>query len=543
MVGSQRNMVRYNRPVNFAMRKAAALLLITGILLSACSSSLWGHYDPYLTPSTFTAVLTDTPSSTPTATPTPLQGSTSLPAASFTPSPTFTLTPTLPGPTDTPSPERLYRSQSGDSLPVVAIHFGVQPSEIASSVSLPANGYLSVDTVLVIPDTLSQTPTTPSTQIIPDSEVVYSPTAVDFNIENYINQAGGKLSTYSEYVAITGESDGGQVVQRLAFECSINPRLLLALIQDYSGWVEGQPKPGVDDTYPLGYHVPLYNGLYHQMFLLARDLAAGYYGWRSGKLSELTFPDGTTLRLAPDLNAGTVALQYLFSTRYNYADWLQKIDSQTGFMALYLNMFGDPWERDQSVAPLIPSSLPNPNFSLPFEPGVPWNFTNGPHPAWESESSLAALDFAPPVSNCDPSDAWAVAIAPGLIVRSGGGYVVLDVDHDGYEQTGWAVLYMHIADEGRIADNTYVNAGDHIGHPSCLGGLATGTHLHIARKYNGEWIGAGEPFPFVMSGWTAHYGASHDTTFYEGTLTKGDQAIVASKVGAAASRIIRQPGE
>ena len=54
-----------------------------------------------------------------------------------------------------------------------------------------------------------------------------------------------------------------------------------------------------------------------------------------------------------------------------------------------------------------------------------------------------------------------------------------------------------------------VEAGNIIGYPSCLGGFTTATHLHIARRYNGEWLpadcnrcprGVTAP-PFVMSGW------------------------------------------
>jgi LasA protease len=124
-------------------------------------------------------------------------------------------------------------------------------------------------------------------------------------------------------------------------------------------------------------------------------------------------------------------------------------------------------------------------------------------------------------------------------VRSADGYVVLDLDNDGFEQTGWVVLYQHIAIKDRVATGKWVTAGDHIGHPSCEGGLATGTHVHIARKYNGEWVSAGDPLPFIMSGWTAHAGSAP----YKGTLTKGDKVVIASQVSIHESQIIRQPGE
>jgi LasA protease len=413
-------------------------------------------------------------------------------------------------------------------------------SDIYSSGSLPSNGLLNPNTPLVIPNHLAQTPSTPSGQIIPDSELVYSPGGVGFNIEEYINSAAGKMSTFKEPM---GNSiiTGAEGIQRMAFGSSISPRMLLALIQYFTGWVQGQPLTEVNETYPLGYEEPGYPGLYQQLRLVDRDLLAGYYGWRDGKLTELTFPDGTRLRIAPTLNAGTVSLQYLFSKRYNYTEWLQVIDPDTGFPSLFTSMFGDPFERAEETGPLFPPDLTQPTFTLPFEVGKLWSLTSGPHPAWEQETALAALDFAPAMSEsgCGVSNAWVVAVAPGQIVRSETGYVVLDVDPDGFEQTGWVVLYQHIATKDRILVGTWVNAGDHIGHPSCEGGTATGTHIHIARKYNGEWVSAGDPLPFVMSGWTTHAGDQ----MRQGTMTKGDKTITASTVGSHESQIIRQPDE
>ena len=523
--------------MNSPFYKAAILLILTGMLLSACGNSLWGTYDLYLTP---------TPTATPTVRLDPVFTFTPTPTVSPLPSiatvlPTFTSTPTITLATDVPTPVIAYTSQSGDSLNVVAIHFGVQASEFVSSSSLPAAGFINPGTLIFIPDRLSQTTTTPSSPIIPDSELVDSPSAVGFDIQGYVNTAGGKLSSFHEYMVTVGTITGAEGVNRISLGSSISPRLLLALIQYYTGWVVGQPRPDLDENSLLGYSDPNFPGLYQQMRLMVRDLLTGYYSWRAGTLTELTFPDGTTLRLAPSLNAGSVALQYMFSRHLNQADWLKAIDPQSGFTALYKSMFGDPFARAQELGPLFPPDLNQPIFTLPFEVGALWAYSGGPHPAWEQESALAALDFAPAaaVSGCVESNAWVVAIAPGQIVRSEGSYVVLDLDGDGHEQTGWVVIYQHIGPKGRIPSGTRVAAGDHIGHPSCEGGIATGTNLHIARKYNGEWVSAGDPLPFVMSGWTAHFGSAP----YKGTLTKGDKTITASQNGTHESQVIRQPGE
>jgi murein DD-endopeptidase MepM/ murein hydrolase activator NlpD len=110
-----------------------------------------------------------------------------------------------------------------------------------------------------------------------------------------------------------------------------------------------------------------------------------------------------------------------------------------------------------------------------------------------------------------------------------------DLDGDGFEQTGWDLLYLHVATVGRVPVGTYVQKNDHIGHASCEGGIATGTHLHFVRKYNGEWVAADGPIPFFIDGWTVHQGLLP----YEGTLTKDNKKIIADPVGQLKSVIIR----
>jgi len=527
--------------MNSARRKASILLLLTGLLLSACGNDLWGTYPQDATPTPVNTSLAQSTDSSPLVT----QVYPSTVQATPTDFPPPTIIPSRTIVAGTPQPSIIYISQSGDWLQAVAQHFGVDASEIHSVTDLPTTGLLNPNTYLVIPNRLANVTTTPSKRIIPDSEVVFSANAVGFDFAAYIQTAGGKLSTYREPYA-AGMSTGVEDIQRMAFGSSISPRILLALIQRYTGWVTGTPNDGVNATYPLGYTDPAdtgYTGLYQQMRLMVRELLAGYYGWRAGTLTELIFPDGSKLRLAPDLNAGTVALEYLFSKHINQTEWLEAINPNSGFLALFSSMFGDPWERALLYSPLFPPNLTQPTFTLPFEVGAVWSLTGGPHPAWEQETPWAALDFAPAMARgaggCTASDAWVVAVTGGMIVRSDAGYVVLDLDGDGNEETGWDVLYLHIATKDRIPVDTVVKAGDRIGHPSCEGGEATGTHVHIARKYNGEWVAAGGPLPFVMSGWTAHAGDAP----YKGTLTKGDQTVTANQYSSGNSHIIRKPNE
>jgi LasA protease len=429
----------------------------------------------------------------------------------------------------------LYYTQAGDTLPVVAIRFGVEVSEIYSPEQMPETALLHPNQLLIIPDRLANA-TVPD-KLIPDSEVVFSPSAVDFDIEAYVQEAGGYLSTYSDWLGSTGKTSGAAIINRIATENSINPRLLLALLEYQSGWVFGQPDNLLKTDYPLGKIELQHKDLFNQLSWAVNQLSIGYYGWREGHLTEIRFSDGFTARLAPVLNAGTVALQYYFAQIYDTPGWVQAVGIHEGFAALYERMYGNPWIRSLSVEPLYPPDLVQPEMILPFLIDQVWAYSGGPHGAWERDGARAALDFAPgsTESGCIDSNSWIVAATSGLVVRNGPGVIVIDLDGDGYEQTGWVILYLHVT-KPTVKVGDWVEKSDFLGHPSCEGGMATGTHLHIARKYNGEWIAADGPLAFNLSGWIAKQGEKP----YQGWLVKGDKTVIASVFGSFESRIVRE---
>jgi len=453
--------------------------------------------------------------------------------------PENTPTPT-PKPAGTPAPPVLYYTQPGDTLPILAIRFGVSIQEIQGPDAKPVTPdptLLKPGQLLIIPNRLNPDTLTSEKQLIPDSEVVFSPSAADFNIDAYVKQAGGYLSTYRQYLGSTEWTSGSDIIKRVALDNSINPRILLALLEYKAHWVFGQPQNLAETFYPLGVLDRERRDLYAQLNWAVDNLSIGYYSWRQGRLTAFTFPDGTSIRTDPRLNAGTVAIQYLFSLQENMREWGGDLYNRESFPATYEKMFGNPWIIAQSVEPLLPATLAQPHMELPFMPGQVWAFTGGPHGAWNHEGAWAALDFAPgsSESGCVQTNAWATAVATGLVVRSTHGVVVLDLDGDGREETGWDVLYLHIADAGRVPEGTWVEAGGIIGHPSCEGGIATGTHVHIARKYNGEWILADGPLPFNLSGWIAHEGKH----IYEGTLTKDGKTVAACPCSSGETFIMR----
>ncbi len=134
------------------------------------------------------------PAIVPTTTPADIKPFVVQAIDSVTPAPTvpeaFVTQETAPLTDYTPTPTAntrtiLYYAQSGDWLPAVAIRFGVDANAIASPKILPEKGLLDSGTLLIIPDTLDRSlPFTSALQLIPDNELIFSSTALDFKYCN-----------------------------------------------------------------------------------------------------------------------------------------------------------------------------------------------------------------------------------------------------------------------------------------------------------------------------------------------------------------------
>ncbi|MHC1784626.1 MAG: LysM peptidoglycan-binding domain-containing protein [Anaerolineaceae bacterium] len=424
-----------------------------------------------------------------------------------------------------------YTAQTGDTLPALASHFNTTVEEIRET-----NPIIPSEATTMPPGLPMKIPIYFESlwgspyQIIPDSLFINGPAQIGFDPVEFVNNQPGWFKNYSEFAG-TSDRKGGELIQYVAENFSISPRLLLVIIE-YQTQALSQPNPS-DPTnlYPLGYKEINHKGLYRQLVWAANALNNGYYGWRDGSLKTFDHSDGRLERPDPWQNAATVGLSYYFSHMLPKEQYQQAV-SHMGFAALYEFYFGSIWEN---VLVHIPGSLAQPPLNFPFLPGKTWAYTGGPHTGWGEGSPWAALDFAPPavVGGCVATNEWATAISDGYIVRSGNASAVIDIDGDHDEHTGWVIFYLHLANEGRISQGMVVSTGDKMGHPSCEGGTSTGTHVHIARKYNGEWIAAGGPLPFNLEGWTAIAG----NRAYQGKLVRFSREITASVVSDNVSLI------
>jgi hypothetical protein len=362
----------------------------------------------------------------------------------------------------------------------------------------------------------------PGTHLLPDSEVVYGPGYADFDIEAEISRHPGFLGQYSE--AVNGrEMSGAEIVMLASQQYSVGPRVLLALLELRGGWLSN-PAPGpAQQGYPLGYDRAVYwSGLYMQLCQAANALNTGFYGWLLDDLWLIQTQDGAFIQYSADLDAGTAAIQKVV------ADTASSFDAFVAdlgrFSEVYSELYGDP--EDYAVSPLLAGATEAPELRLPWAEDETWYYTGGPHSGWGTLGALSAVDFVSDERNigCAVSQRWVTAVADGLIAVSDGGMVLQDLDGDGDIGTGWVILYMHMASNGRVEVGAKVSAGDPIGHPSCEGGVSDASHLHLARRVNGVWVAADDPaWPMALSGWVPEAGDDQ----YEGRLVRGDKVLTA----------------
>ncbi len=400
-----------------------------------------------------------------------------------------------------------YLVQEGEELGQIAANFGLKIQQIQSANDFTDGATIFPGQIIIVPQRVSAIG--PALKLIPDSELVYGPAAIDFDVLTYANERDGFLTRYSENIDGVATS-GPEILQRFAENYSINPRLLLALLEYRSGWVT-QAEPDADKlVYPYGRAAG--EGLFRQLNWTANKLNAGFYGWREGRLSLVILGDGTRIGLDRGMNAGTAAVQSFFAQTSSSEDWERAI-SADGFAQVYARMFGDPFVR--AVEPLIPADLQQPIFDLPWERGSTWYFSGGAHASFGSGTPWGAIDFVPPDDNvgCYVSEAAATAVDTGRVVRTGLGQVMLDLDQDGFEQTGWNILFFHLDDATHALSDTIARRGTYLGRPSCDGGSATGAHLHLARKYNGVWISPVD-VPFQLGDYVLEAGGQE----YSGVL-------------------------
>ncbi len=408
----------------------------------------------------------------------------------------------------------------GDTLSRIASIYGLSTETLIAINDLPSPDMLQVGQIIKLPAIPDATGLAYS--ILPDTRLVRSRDAQSFDVAAFINSQPGILrqldglatSRLADGRTVNIDLSASEILEQISLDFSVDARVLLAFLEYRAGLLSSLDIADERLMYPIiAADSPSGRGrprLYAQLTWLADQLNAGYYGKKFRGEAIIDFADGSRLLYHADINAATAAIQRVFAKMPAETSWQHDV-SAGGFGQVYRDLFGDPFLDDEQADG---SALQQPKLSLPFRRGEVWRFTGGFHGGWGNGSAWAAIDFAPPEAAqathfCYTSSHPVIAVARGVIARLSEGTAILDLDMDGNEGSGWTILYLHITHAESLAAGQIVEAGEVLGYPSCEGGFSTATHLHIARRYNGEWIPADclhcstsrQVPPFTMSNW------------------------------------------
>jgi len=323
-------------------------------------------------------------------------------------------------------------------------------------------------------------------------------------------------------------------VDFLGYKHGVSPQVLLTLAEHASGLLTRGALDAQAHRNLMGLRSAQGASLWDQLEKATIALSSAFYAYYGGHPQPTaTLPDGKSVSLQAG-NAATYALLVYFAQVVDTEqEWQQAVGQQESvpeassgeaafeeaeFPATFAASFGDPEAGYTSAPQPTAADLASmPVFKLPWAYGDRWNFNAGPHDAY-----LQGLDFQPSGHHgCSPNivpDHYVAAAAPGKMTTDIIPYfLVIDHDGDGNVNTGWQTVYGHTANRLKQTGQM-VGQGEYLGNPSCLGGNATGVHLHFAVKYRNVYQPAAG---LALSGWTAHNGQ----VSYHGTLTKpGDPA-------------------
>ncbi|MFQ5921540.1 MAG: dockerin type I domain-containing protein [Anaerolineales bacterium] len=330
------------------------------------------------------------------------------------------------------------------------------------------------------------------TSLVSDGQFVWGPNVGEFDIGSFLAGMGSPLAAYAPDIELW------------ASYSSVNPKLLIAILELQHGWVYGISHTLSEDE--------IRSTIEDTSMELATTFYEHLFTWGARRPAFTPFPsfgpsvmlqDGSAAELDPSQSSGTVALVAAMAADIAPAGYESKFAGVTrDFRTIFGAMFpeSDPLDTSNEIATqaVPPDSL----FQLPFPLGAEW-VGSGPH-SWNGGSwppPFSSIDFFTGGGSCSaPPNQYAVAAAYGAVNRPDGYTCWLEIDHGG----GWVTSYYHLQNlysGAPIGRNSKVGT---IGCETCAGGFATGPHLHFSLKYNGAYASLeGAKF----SGWIVHEGS------------------------------------
>ncbi len=351
--------------------------------------------------------------------------------------------------------------------------------------------------------------------ILADGQFVYGPNVTNWDTASYLTSLKSPLSPYAS------------ILEDKARYYSINPQVLLALLEMQSGLVTGEGHSDIEHV--VGYSDV--SGFADQLETLSSALIMSFYSrlYRTADFTAthytLALATSKEIKISAETNAGTFALLAAMAPLSSDSQWQDLISAQSpnGFVQTYERLFPDSDPLDNSNKIMAPSAPPANLLKLPFAGGDAWMFTGGPH-AYDgcTYNPWSGVDFAPGIYGCAvPGNRWVTAPAAGTVWNVNCGGCQVTINHG----NGWWSNFYHIANQ-QLFNGQSVAKDQHIGNPSCrpsvggcgaCGGYATGIHAHYNLMYNGAF--------YAINGTSLEGWIVNSTGCYEGYLQNGGQQI------------------
>lgn len=346
-------------------------------------------------------------------------------------------------------------------------------------------------------------------ELVSDGQFVWGPNVGSFDIGAYLGARKSPLAPYSADLELW------------ASYSSVNPKVLLAVLEIQDRWVSGLPsgtsaeavRQRIEDT--------------------AMELATTYYehlhtsGSRRPLFASLPavgptilFADGSSAVLNAAASSGTVAVASVLAGEMPPAGLsILSARGPEAFPAVFGAMFPgtDLLSEANQINPL--AAPPETLLQFPFPLGATWA-ASGPH-SWNGGNyppPFSSIDFFTGGGTCAaPPNLFSVASAFGSVQRPFGYSCWLEIDHGG----GWVTSYYHLRN---LYSGAPVGRNSKLGTIACelcAGGFSTGPHVHFSLKYNGAYVSLEG---VKLSGWTVHVGS---VPYTSGTYERGGLSLPA----------------
>lgn len=353
--------------------------------------------------------------------------------------------------------------------------------------------------------------------LIADDRFTYAPDFYTAEVQAFLEEQGSILARAT--VPLGEEED--TFAHALVGQCirySLNPKLLLTLLEVQSGLIQGKGGPEVEEVssrldYAFGYRKAEWRGLDRQLEWAAYTLAASF------RREEWPFPrltDGKRATIPGEANVATRALLRLLAYTSDSQRFARLRSSEPGsFVATYRELFGeDP--RMPLEPPPQPAQEP---FLWPPYAGSPaaLSYFDHEYPTFEENGTILTYGGERGHASYDGHDGWdyalpagspVLAAAAGRVVFAGfldtgcatpAGLVV--VDHG----QGYRTLYWHLQ-KVEVVEGQEVRLGTRLGTVGSTG-CSSGPHLHLGVEFLGRDV---DPYGWCGSQatpedpWAAH---------------------------------------